>query len=56
MLKLRDEVIAKAIKGTWSSSQDSISELNPEILTDCILEAGNKVFSSSASIDRITLS
>jgi len=37
------EVIAKVIKGTWSFSQDSISELNPEILTDCILEGGNKV-------------
>ncbi len=37
------EVIAKAIKGTWSFSQDSISELNPEILTDCILEGGEKV-------------
>ena len=37
------EVIAKVIKGTWSFSKDSISELNPEILTDCILEGGNKV-------------
>ena len=35
------EVIAKIIKGTWSFSQDSILELNPEILTDCILEGGN---------------
>ena len=35
------EVIAKVIKGTWSFSPDSILELNPEILTDCILEGGN---------------
>ncbi|MHC4183921.1 MAG: lipoate--protein ligase [Planctomycetota bacterium] len=41
------EVIAKAIKGTWSFSQDSISELNPEILTDCILEGGDKVGTGS---------
>ena len=44
------EVIAKAIKGTWSFSQDSISELNPEVLIDCILEAGNKVLPSSTRI------
>ncbi len=37
------EAIAKVIEGTWSFSQDSISELNPEILTNCILEGGNKV-------------
>ncbi len=37
------EVIAKVIKGTWSFSPDSISELNPEILTDCILEGRHKV-------------
>ncbi len=37
------EVIAKVIKGTWSFSPDSISGLNPEILTDCILEGGHKV-------------
>ncbi len=41
------EIIAKAIKGTWSFSQDSISELNPEILTDCILEGGEQVGTGS---------
>jgi lipoate-protein ligase A len=41
------EVIAKAIKGTWSLSSDSISGLNPEVLTDCILEGGDKVGTGS---------